>query len=215
MFDLSIIEGLDDTQQKAILAAHDEDVTGLKSKNSELLGKIDDNKTAVSESERIVEEARQATVNAKQETLEAKGLYAEAKKLGEEERATLIAKAETETNTVKDLLRQRDIGDVRSDILAKVHDNFTPAAKAMLREAMEVEYNDEGKPTVTIRLGDAKLNKADFLKQAETDPTWSAMLKAPDTKGSGANGSQGGQASGDGDENAAYKQRLRESQLIT
>ena len=194
--DLSTIEGLDDTQKQAILALHDTDVVGLKDKNSELLGKISENKTAASESEQIVEEARKATVKAKQETLEAQGKYDEAKKLGEEERATLIAKAESETNTVKSLLRERDIGDVRSDILAKVHDNFSPAAKAMLREAMEVEYSEDGKPTVSIRLGDAKLSKTDFLKQAETDPTWSAMLKAPDTQGTGANNSQGSQGAG-------------------
>jgi hypothetical protein len=212
--DLSTIEGLDDTQKQAILALYDTDIVGLKDKNSELLGKISDNKTAASASEQIVEDARKATVKAQQETLEAQGKYAEAKKLGEEERSKLIAAAESETNTVKSLLRERDIGDVRSDILAKVHDNFSPAAKAMLREAMEVEYNDEGKPTVSICLGDAKLNKADFLKQAETDPTWSAMLKAPDTQGTGASGSQGGQASGD-DKDSAFKQRLRESGLTS
>jgi len=136
--DLSTIEGLDDTQKQAILALYDTDIVGLKDKNSELLGKISDNKTAASESEQIVEEARKATVKAQQETLEAQGKYAEAKKLGEEERAKLIAQAESETNNVKGLLRERDIGDVRGDILGKVHDNFSSAAKAMLRGAREV-----------------------------------------------------------------------------
>ncbi len=213
--DLSTIEGLDDTQKQAILALHDTDVVGLKDKNSELLGKISENKTAASESEQIVEEARKATVKAKQETLEAQGKYDEAKKLGEEERATLIAQAESETNTVKSLLRERDIGEVRNDIMQLVSDDPIAriAALAELKEALDVSY-DEGKPTVTIRLGDAKLNKTDFLKQAETDPTWSAMLKAPDTQGTGANGSQGSQASGDG-EDSAYKQRLRESGLTS
>lgn len=194
--DLSTIEGLDDTQKQAILAAHETDITGLKDKNSELLGKLSENKTAASESEQIVEEARKATVKAQQETLEAQGKYAEAKKLGEEERAKLIAKAESETNTVKSLLRERDIGDVRNDILAKVHENFLPAAKAMLNESMGVEYSEDGKATVTIRSGDVKLSRTDFLKAAETDPTWSAMLKAPDTQGTGANNSQGAQGAG-------------------
>lgn len=215
MIDLTTIDGLTEEQQQAILAAHETDITGLKSKNSELLGKVNDSKTAAQETEQIVEEARKAAVKAKQETLEAQGKYDEAKKVGEEELATLTAKLQEEANTAKNLLKQRDLKDVHFGILGKVHENFAPAAQAMLDASTDVTYGEDGNAVISIRSGGKEFsNTEDFLKHAETDPTWSAMLKAPDTKGSGANGSQGGQAASAG-EDGDFKQRLRESGLTS
>ncbi len=211
--DISTIEGLTEEQQQAILAAHEADVSGLKNKNSELLGKVNESKTVAQENEQIVEEARKAAVKAKQDLLESQGKYEEAKKVGEEELATLTAKLQAEANTARDLLKQRDLKDVHFGILNKVYENFAPAAQAMLDASTDVTYGEDGKPVISIRSGGKEFNSTtDFLKHAETDPTWSAMLKAPDTKGTGANGSQGSQAPGD-DKDSEFKQRLRESGL--
>jgi hypothetical protein len=215
--DLSTIEGLTDEQKSQIGKAHDEDVIGLKNKRDELLSKISESKGAVSEQEQKLEEARQAAVKADEARLKAEGKFDEAQKLGEEERSRLVAEANSKAEQANTLLKQRDLKDVHFDILGKVHDNFTPAAKAMLNADTDVTYGEDGKPIISIRSGGKEFNSTtDFLKHAETDPTWSAMLKAPDTQGTGANGSQGGQASSDrNDPDAAYKQRLRESGLTS
>lgn len=213
--DLSTIEGLTDEQKEAIQLAHNTDVTGLKDKNSELLGKISESKGAVSEQEQKLEDARKAAVKADEARLIAEGKFDEAQKLGEEERSRLVAEANSKAEQANSLLKQRDLRDVHFDILGKVHDKFTPAAQAMLNADTDVSYGEDGKAVITIRSGGKEFNStADFLKHAETDPTWSAMLKAPDTQGTGANNSQGSQASSD-DPDAAYKQRLRDSGLIT
>ncbi len=212
---LDAIEGLTDQQKSDILAAHNEDVSGLKSKRDELLGKINESKTAASEQEQKVEDARKAAVKADEARLIAEGKFEEAQKLGEEERSRLVAEANSKAEQANSLLKQRDLRDVHFDILNKVHDNFTPAAQAMLNADTDVTYSEDGKPTISIRSGGKEFNSTtDFLKHAETDPTWSAMLKAPDTKGTGANGSQGSQAAGAG-EDSDFKQRLRESGLTS
>lgn len=210
--DLSSIEDLSEGQQQAILALHETDVTGLKSKNSELLGKINDSKVVVSEAEQIAEDARKAAIVAEEARLKAEGKYEEAAQVAETERATLIAKAQSEANTAKDLLKQRDLKDIHFDILNKVHDTFLPAAQAMLNASTDVTYGEDGKKVISIRSGDKEFNStADFMAHAQTDATWSAMLKAPDTQGSGANVSNGGKAP---DVDADYKQRLKTSGLI-
>ena len=119
--DLSTIDGLTEEQKQAILAAHEDNITGLKNKNSELLGKVNDSKAVVSEKERIAEEARQAAVKAEEERLLAEGKYNEAQQLREKERAELVAKAESEANAAKEMLKQRDLKDVHFGILSKVH----------------------------------------------------------------------------------------------
>jgi len=213
--DLSTIEGLTDEQKSLINKVHDKDVEGLINKRDELLGKISESKAVVSESEQKVEDARKAAVKADEARLIAEGKFEEAQKLGEAERSRLVAEANSKAEIANNLLKQRDLNDVHFDILGKVHDNFTPAAKAMLNADTDVSYSEDGKPTISIRSGGKEFNTTeDFLKHAETDPTWSAMLKAPDTKGSGANNSQGGQAASD-DPDAAFKQRLRASGLTS
>ena len=182
--DLSTIEGLTEAQISAIQAAHDNDITGLKTKNSELLGKMDSYKGEVSASAQAIEEARQVAVKAEAEKQEALGNYAEAQKLREQERAELVAKADAEAKKAMDMLKQRDLKDVHFDILGKVDSNLAPAAQAMLSGMTDISYDENGQPVVTIKCGDKKFsNTADFLAHAETDATWKAMLKAPDTKG--------------------------------
>lgn len=206
--------GLDEDKAKEALALHEEDVTGLKTKNSELLGKFEGYKTELSTKEQTIEEARQAAVKAQEEKLLAEGKYKEAQELREKERAELVAKANEEAEKARSMLKERDLQEVHSDIMRGVHENFTPAAQALLAANTEVSYGEDGQKKVTIRHGDKEFNStADFKEFAKTDPTWSAMMKAPDTKGVGATGNQGGQAA-DGDKDSAFRNRLRESGLL-
>ncbi len=196
--DLSGIEGLSEAQITAIQAAHDTDVTGLKNKNTELLGKFDEYKTDAQKSAESIEEARQVAVKAEAEKQEALGNYAEAQKLREQERAELIAKADAQAKNAMDMLKQRDLKDIHFDILQKVGENLQAPAQAMLNAMTDISYGENGETKVSIKCGDKEFNNtADFLAHAETDATWKAMLKAPNTQGINVHSSNG-QAGGNG-----------------
>ena len=181
---LTEIEGLTSEQITAIQTMHDTDVTGLKGKNSELLGKMDEYKTDAQKNADSIEEARLSAVTAKEAQLLAEGKYEEAQSLREEERATLVAQANTEKEKAQGMLKQRDMKDVHFDILQKVGENLQAPAQAMLNSMTDITYGDNGQPIVSIKCGDKEFsNTVDFLAHAETDATWKAMLKAPDTKG--------------------------------
>ena len=197
--DLSLIEGLTEAQITAIQAVHDTDVTGLKGKNSELLGKMDSYKSEVTASSLAIEEARQVAVTAEAEKQEALGNYAEAQKLREAERAELVAKANAQADKAQNMLKQRDLKDVHFDILNKVGDNLQAPAQAMLNAMTDINYGENGETNISIKCGDKEFsNTVDFLAHAETDATWKAMLKAPNTQGIKVNNSnaQGGGISG-------------------
>jgi len=182
--DLSAIEGLTEAQISAIQQAHDTDVTGLKGKNSELLGKMDEYKTESQRNADSIEEARKATVLATEAKLLAEGKYEEAQALRETERADLVATANTEKEKAQAMLKQRDLKDVHFDILSKVGENLQAPAQAMLTAMTDISYNENGQTVVSIKCGDKEfINTVDFLAHAETDATWKAMLKAPDTQG--------------------------------
>jgi hypothetical protein len=182
--DLSTIEGLTEAQISAIQQAHDTDVTGLKGKNSELLGKMDEYKTESQRNADSIEEARKATVLATEAKLLAEGKYEEAQALRETERADLVATANTEKEKAQNMLKQRDLKDVHFDILSKVGENLQAPAQAMLTAMTDISYNENGQTVVSIKCGDKEFsNTVDFLAHAETDATWKAMLKAPDTQG--------------------------------
>jgi len=191
-----------------------ENEKGLKDSRDDWMNQANTFKGQVSEGNATAEELRRAAVEAEQAKLEAQGKYEEAKALGEKEKAELIAKANDEAKKAQEMLKQRDLSEVHSDIMRGVHENFTPAAQALLAANTEVSYGEDGQKKVTIRHGDKEFNStADFKEFAKTDPTWSAMMKAPDTKGVGATGNQGGQAA-DGDKDSAFRNRLRESGLL-
>ena len=83
-----------------------------------------------------------------------------------------------------DMLKQRDLKDIHFDILSKVDSNLQAPAQAMLNTMTDITYGENGEVTISIKCGEKEFNNtADFLVHAETDATWKAMLKAPDTKG--------------------------------
>jgi hypothetical protein len=190
--DLTGIEGLTEAQITAIQVMHDTDVTGLKGKNSELLGKMDDYKTDAQKNADSIEEARLTAVTAKEAQLVAEGKYEEANALRETERATLVAQANTDKELAQNMLKQRDLKDVHFDILQKVGENLQAPAQAMLNAMTDISYGENGETQVSIKCGDKEFNNtADFLTHAETDATWKAMLKAPNTQGINVHSSNG------------------------
>lgn len=187
--------GLDEDKAKEALNLHNEDINGLKSKNNELLGKIDGYKGQMTEQERAVEEARKVAAEKEEARLKAEGDMEGLKKHYETQLAETTAQLSSEKEAAQKALKQRDLSEVHSDIMRGVHENFTPAAQALLNANTEVSYGEDGTKKVTIRHGDKEFNTtADFKEFAKTDPTWSAMLSAPNTKGVGAEGNKGSQA---------------------
>lgn len=205
-----IATGISEEQADAILGLHNEDVNGLKSKNTELLGKFDTFKTDLSEKDKALEDARQVAALAEEAKLKANGDMEGLKKHYEGQLAETTAAMKLQTETAQNALKQRDLSEVYSEIMRGVHENFTPAAQALLAANTEVNYGEDGKAQVTICHGDKEFNStADFKEFAKTDPTWSAMLKAPDTKGTGAtNTNNGGQATGGNDVQSRLRARL-------
>ncbi len=214
--ELSTIEGLTEAQITAIKALHDTDVTGLKDKNTELLGKMDGYKTDAQKNADSIEEARQTAVRAKEAQLLAEGKYEEAQQLRETERADLVATANTEKEKAQNMLKQRDLKDVHFDILNKVGDNLQAPAQAMLNAMTDISYGENGETNVSIKCGDKEFsNTVDFLAHAETDATWQAMLKAPETKGLDVHNSNA-QGGGNGNKNSVQSNlasRLKASGL--
>ncbi len=187
--------GLDEDKAKEALSLHDADITGLKSKNSELLNKIDGYKGQMSEQERAVEEARKVAAEKEEARLKAEGDIEGLKKHYETQLAEATAQLSSEKEAAQNALKQRDLSEVHSEIMRGVHENFAPAAQALLNANTSVAYDEQGNKTVTIAHGDKQFNSvADFKEFAKTDSTWSAMLSAPNTQGIGAEGNKGGQA---------------------
>jgi hypothetical protein len=188
-------EDFADKTPEEIATLVSENEKGLKDSRDDWMNQANGFKGELSTKDQTIEEARQDAVKSKQAELEAQGKYEEAKALGEKERTELIAKANSEAEKARDMLKQRDLSEVHSDIMRGVHENFTPAAQALLNANTEVSYDEQGNKKVTIRHGDKEFNTtADFKEFAKTDPTWSAMLSAPNTQGVGAEGNKGGQA---------------------
>ena len=187
--------GLDEDKAKEALNLHNEDVNGLKTKNTELLGKIDGYKGQMTEQEKAVQDARQVATEKEEARLKAEGDMEGLKKHYETQLAETTAQLSSEKETAQNALKQRDLSEVHSDIMRGVHENFTPAAQALLNANTEVSYGEGGVKKITIRHGEKEFNTtADFKEFAKSDPTWSAMLSAPNTQGVGAEGNKGSQA---------------------
>jgi hypothetical protein len=186
---------------------------GLKESRDDWMNQANGFKGQISDSEKAVSEARQIAAEKEEARLKAEGDMEGLRKHYETQLADATAQLNSEKETAQNALKQRDLADVHSEIMRGVHENFTPAAQALLNANTEVSYDEQGNKKVVIRHGDKEFNTtADFKEFAKTDPTWSAMLSAPNTQGVGATGNQGGQAANDAD--SAFKQRLRESGLL-
>ena len=172
----------------AIMVADNE--KGLKASRDDWMSQANEAKGGLSEKDQAIEDARLAAVEANKAKLIAEGNFAEAQKVGEEERAKLVATANEQAAAAQSALKQRDLKDVHFDILSKVHPDLRLAAQALLNSNSDISYDEANKPTASIKMGDKVFNTtAEFLEAANTDATWNAMLAAPNTKGAGAHNS--------------------------
>lgn len=183
-------EDFADKSPEDIAAMVAENEAGLKASRDDWMSQANDAKGGLSEKDKAIEDARLAAVEANKAKLIAEGNFEEAQKVGEEERAKLVAEANKQAEAAQNALKQRDLKDVHFDILSKVHPDLRLAAQALLNSNSDISYDEANKPTANLTLGDKQFNStADFLEAAQSDTTWNAMLAAPNTKGSGANNS--------------------------
>lgn len=99
----------------------------------------------------------------------------------------------TLTESLKGQIVQGAKQNAIEKVMAGVHDNFTDLARAKLEAIVSVE---DGK--AIFKEGDTVLAESvtDFLTHAATDPKWSSVMKAPETRGIGLHGSSGRDLSG-------------------
>ena len=116
--------GLDEDKAKEALALHEEDVGGLKTKNTELLGKFEGYKTDLSTKDQAIEDARQVAAAAEEAKLKANGDMEGLKKYYEEQLANTTAQMKLQTETAQNALKQRDLSEVHSDIMRGVHEKL-------------------------------------------------------------------------------------------
>jgi hypothetical protein len=203
--------GISEDQANSILGLHDKGVQGLINKRDELLGVHASDKEAMSEQASQLEDSRIAAVKAKQENLVLAGKYDEAQKLGEEQRADLVAKAELKAKNLQDSLNQRDLDAVHSSILSSVSEHMRPAAQAMLNQNTTITYGEDGTINKSIRHGDKEFTDVSaFMEFAKTDNTWKSLLSAPNTQGVGASNNVSGKAGG---ANKAYGEMSMAEQI--
>lgn len=212
--DLSGVEGLTEAQIASITAAHDADVTGLKSSNTKLMDEAKNAKNASSEKDSVIEEARKAAAKAEEKRLIDAGEYEKAKAVADEELAKQIAESNTNAEKYKNALDLTHLTTAKSGVKVQVLPEFQDAAEALLNLGVSVSYDDNGAPVTTYKHGDKEFNShSDFLNGVADDPMWSRMLKGADSSGAGtkqSNNSGGASSSSIDKTQSALEQRLKQ-----
>jgi hypothetical protein len=184
--DLSSVEGLTEDQRAAVMAAHDANVEGLKNQQKKLVDEAKTAKAAASENAATVEEARKAASDAEARALESQGKYDEAQKIREEERAKLVAVAESERDKAKNTLDKFHKSQAVNSILNNVLDQFRPAAEAVLDQNINIDYDEQGNVKTMFRHGEQEFSSAsDFINGVGEDAMWGGMLKGAVSSGAG------------------------------
>ena len=150
--DLDKIEGLNlsEEQKAAILAQNEEDISGLKSKNEQLLSEKKTVQQSEAEKAAELEAARKEKVAAEEAKLIAEGKYKEAQELREKETAELTEKYQKEAEAAKGNLTKFHKGQALNGALSLIHDDFKGVSSAMLSNMINVDYNDDGEAITTF-----------------------------------------------------------------
>lgn len=189
VMDLSKIEGLTEEQQKAILAAHEAETSGLKSNNAALL----------EEKRKAKELADEASRKAKEEA--DKLAIATAKSAGdlkalEDTLAKQFSERETALKAENEKLKGLLVGGARDSIVGELANSFVSAeaGKMLLKQMVEVSPSDNGMVTTfkdsagQVITTDKKVF-ADWLKGQDA---FKPLIKGVDSSGGGASGGSGG-----------------------
>jgi len=181
--DLSKIEGLTEDQINSITGQVDDDIKGLKDKNSELLGKISKGKNSTTELESEITRLRALEDQVKQDEALSKKNYDEALKLVNESSENKINELSEQLTATKQLNYTMLVDNGLSLALDSI--NIIPGLKQGALSML--------KPQVTVKDGKAVVNDAslsDFIKQwSETDEA-KLYLQSANTSGSGSGNGQ-------------------------
>jgi hypothetical protein len=213
--DLSKIDGLTEDQIAAIKAVHDDDVTGLKTKNTQLLDEAKHAKASSHEKDAAVEEARRAAADAAEQKLLAEGKYKEASELREKERAELVAEANANADKYKATLSEYHLSTAKNGVLHKVVEGMEEFALARLDKDVSLSYDDNGNAITVFKHGDKEFaTAADFIDGVSDDAGWGRMLKGADSSGAGGKQSvNGGHLPSGNKTQSALEQRLKSKGL--
>lgn len=215
--DLTKIEGLTEDQIAAITAQYDDDVSGLRNKNEQLLSEKKTVQQSAQEKEQALEEARKAAQDAKAKELEAQGKYEEAQKLREEERAKLVAEAEQKAELAQSNLDKYHKTSALNSAMNLIHDDFKDLSKAMLSNMLNISYNDQGEAVTEFKHNGEVIakNVEEFKGWASEQDSFKRILKGVDSGGAGSSNNSRNAGGVDGnDKDSAFKQRLKKAGLI-
>lgn len=162
-------------------AAVEEMISGLKTKNGELIGKLKQVKSGSSESDAELEKLRQFKETADLTSAETKGDYDKALKLANDRHMSELDKLTSKLTVSQGQLEKLLIDDGLSAALDAVNilPALKPAAKALLRaDTLLVD----GKAMI----GENSLSE--FVSSWAAQDEGKAFVKAPDNSGGGANG---------------------------
>lgn len=212
--DLSTIEGLTEEQQQAILGLHNSEVSGLKTKNDELLTEKKTAAEKAAEAEQAAENARLAAQEAEKQRLANEGKFDELKALHEKEIAEKTAAANDQAEKAQQALNQLHKGTALNGALSLIHDDFKGISEAMLSNMIEISYTNENAPVTAFKHnGEVVANNVDEFKSwALTQDSFKKIMNGVDSSGAGANGNNGASGSGN-DKDAAFAQRLKAAGL--
>ena len=213
--DLSKIDGLTEDQIASINALHDTDVTGLKTKNTQLMDEAKSAKASSHEKDAAVEEARKTALNAEEQRLMLEGKFEEAKKLGEDERARLVAEANANADKYKATLSEYHLSTAKNGVLNKVVEGMEEFALARLDKDVSLSYDDNGNAITVFKHGDKEFaTAADFINGVSDDAGWGRMLKGADSSGAGmTQNSNGGTLPSSNNTESALEKRLKSKGL--
>ena len=180
--------GIDEEKAKAIAGMHEESITGLKTKNEQLLNEKKGVQQNLTEAEQRAEDARLAAVEAEKQKLANDGKFEELKRLQEKEIAEATAKAEEKTKVAEQALNKYHHGNGLNSIMSLIHDDFKDVAIDKLSNMVNVSYNDQGEAVTTYQLnGEVVANNAEEFKSwALTQPSFKRIMNGVDSSGAGS-----------------------------
>jgi hypothetical protein len=175
--------------------------SGLKISRDDWMEQANGSKVSIGEKDDVIEAGRLRELEAEKTRLLDAGKYEDALNIEKEENKRKEALIELGAEKTKEILKSRDLGDFKAEMMLSIHEDPIKriAAQSMIDKNSSVTYDEQGNKTLSMKIGDKEFsNTVDFLAHAETDATWKAMLKAPETKGLDVHNSnaQGGGNSG-------------------
>lgn len=207
--DFTKIEGLTEEQIAALQSEYEADVSGLKAKRDELLGKVKTYQDSMTEAEKRAEEAREEAKRKEEEALKAKGDVDGLREYYDNQLKEREERLQAEASRAQAALIERDKGDAINSILANVKKEFQPFVKASLSNMIDVSYNSDNKAEFVFKEDGSPIatSVGTFLEHASKSDSWKSVLVASNSSGAGVTQSSGAEATPSGE--AARKEAIK------